>query len=418
MRIMSRVGIVSALALVLCVAVGAGKPAQENWTRWGGPTEEFRASSTGLAKTWPEEGPRQLWSRELGEGYSAVLYADGRLYTMARENDREVVLCMKAKNGKTLWRHEYDASPAEGHVHQFGDGPRATPLIAGGMIYTIGVSGRMHALKTSNGKVVWSHDLWGEKFGGNVLEHGYSSSPVAYKDTVIVLVGGEGASIVAFDRKTGEVRWKKHDFQNSYSSPRLLDVDGEQQLVTFMAQELIGLDPDDGELKWRFPHENQFGQNISMPMMADSKHLLLSSPQVGAKGLRLTREGDETQVEEIWATRKIQFYHVNTVRDGDWVYGTTGTQSPAFLSAINIKTGEIGWRKRGFAKANCVWADGRLYIVDEDGTVAMTTPSPEDLEIHAKIEGMLEGVAWTAPTIVGKTMYVRDKTRLIALDLG
>ena len=133
--------------------------------------------------------------------------------------------------------------------------------------------------------------------------------------------------------------------------------------------------------------------------------------------MKLTHDGGETKVEELWSTRKIQFYHVNTVRDGDWVYGSTGTMAPAFMAAINIRTGEIGWRERGFAKANCIMADGRLLVLDEDGNLGMTTVSPTELVLHAKVE-LLDKVAWTVPTVVGKTMYVRDKTKIIALDLG
>ena len=108
--------------------------------------------------------------------------------------------------------------------------------------------------------------------------------------------------------------------------------------------------------------------------------------------------------------------HVNTVRQGDWVYGSTGN-GPAFMAAVNIRTGEIGWRERGFAKANCIMADGRLYILDEDGNLAMTTASPDGLEVHAKVE-LMDAVAWTVPTIVGKTMYARDQNRIVALRLG
>ena len=123
-----------------------------------------------------------------------------------------------------------------------------------------------------------------------------------------------------------------------------------------------------------------------------------------------------TAVEEVWSTRKIQFYHVTTVRDGDYVYGSTGN-GPAFMAAINIKTGEIAWRKRGFAKANCLYADGKLIILDEDGTLYLATASPEDLTVHSQVE-LLDKVSWTVPTLSGKTLYIRDKHRIRALDLG
>ena len=413
-------GRVSLFALVSLVAVALGigiAGAGDSWTQWGGPHMNFKADSSELAEKWSDDGPRKLWARELGDGYSAILVDSGRLYTMYRADDKEIVVALNAKTGETIWEHAYEDSPREGHVAQFGSGPRSTPLISGKQIYTIGVAGRMHCLNKNTGKVVWSQELWGDELGGNFLNHGYSSSPIAYKNTVIALVGGEGSSIVAFNKKTGKVAWKNLDFKNSYSTPRVLNVDGDEQLVTFMAEQLIGVDPDNGELKWQYPHQNQWGQNINMPALIDDKYMLLSSPEAGAKGIKLTSKDGKAEIEEVWSTRKIQYYHVTTVQNGDYVYGSTGTRTPAFMSAVNIKTGEIAWRKRGFAKANVVAADGRLIILDEDGKLYLTTATPEDLTVHSEAE-VLERVAWTVPTIVGKMMYVRDKTNITAFDLG
>jgi len=335
---------------------------------------------------------------------------------MYRTEDQESVIKLNAKTGETVWEHKYDHSPSEGHVHQFGDGPRSTPLLFGNQLFTIGVAGKMHALDKKTGEVQWSQDLWTD-FGGTVLQHGYASSPIAYGKTVIVLVGGEEKSIVAFKMKNGEVAWATHSFKNSYSTPKIVKLNGKDQLVTFMAHELVGIDPGTGELLWRHEHANQFEQNISMPILADNDVLFLSSPQVGAAGLKISGEGDDAKIEEVWSTRKIQFYHASTVQIGDYVYGSTGTMAPAFMAAVNMKTGEIPWRKRGFAKANSIYADGKLYVLDEDGVLYLTKPRPEDLEVVSKIQ-LLDKVAWTVPTIVGKTMYVRDNKHIMALDLG
>ena len=399
---------------ILLTVVAFGVLTAGDWTQWGGPAQDFQSDSPKLAAEWPESGPKQLWSRELGAGYSGILIEDGKLYTMYRVDDQEAVVVLDAKTGKTIWEQRYDSSPEEGHVTQYGEGPRATPLIVGDRLYAIGVAGRMHCLKKSDGSVIWSQDLWGEELGGNVLQHGYSSSPVFYKNTVIVLVGGEGASVVALDAKNGKIKWKALDFKNSYSTPRLLDVDGEQQIVAFMDKEMIGVDPSNGDLKWSFPHD---GANVSMPVMADKNHLFLSSPGAGAKGLKLTNRDGKTEVEEVWSTRKINFYHVTSVLQGDWVYGSTGTRAPAFMAAVNIRTGEIAWRERGYGKANVVAADGKLIILDEDGQLCLTTASPEGLTLHSRTK-ILEPVTWTVPTIVGKTMYVRDSKSILALDLG
>ena len=409
--------VLAALAVALVLFAGAGKPAgQASWTRWGGPEQEFRIEGQALGEAWPEPGPKKLWSRELGDGYSAILVEDGRLYTMYRHEDKERVVCLDAATGKTVWEHAYASAPGEGHVHQFGSGPRSTPLISGDAIYTIGISGTMHALDKATGKVRWSQELW-SGLGGNFLEHGYSSSPIDHKDTIIALVGGEGHAIVALGKKDGKVRWKSGSFKNSYSSPRILELAGRAQIVTFMADEVVGLDPDAGDVLWSYPHQNQWEQNISMPIRVDDRRVFISSPEAGAKCIELTAEGTTFKVGEVWSTRKIQFYHVNTVREGDWLYGSTGTFAPTFMAALNLQTGEIGWRKRGYAKANCVGSGGRLIILDEDGMLYLTTASPQDLVLNAKAE-LLSKVAWTVPTIVGRTLYVRDKTQILAVDLG
>lgn len=400
-----------ALALLI-LAAGV----EADWRRWGGPGQEFRATSSGLASTWPPEGPPRLWQRELGAGYSAILIEGERLFTMYRAGGDEIIVALDAGSGETLWEHRYAARPGEGHIGQFGEGPRATPLVAGERLYAAGITGRLTALDKSSGEVAWSRELW-QELGGNFLIHGYSSSPIDYGDAVIVPVGGDGHGIVAFAKSDGALLWSSQSSANSYSTPKIVRVGDRDLLLTFMERELVALDPATGDLEWVYPYENHYRQNVGLPMLVDDV-LFISSPQLGARGLRLKRDdGGKTTVEEAWASRKIQFYHVTSARDGDWVYGSTGLMAPAFMAAVNVKTGEIGWRKRGFAKANCVFADGKLIILDEDGTLYLTTATPEDLVVHSRLE-LLTSPAWTVPTISGRRLFVRDQTTILALDLG
>jgi outer membrane protein assembly factor BamB len=404
-------------SLTFAAGVGHAGDPKAAWLQWGGPNQDFRAPAAGIATSWPENGPEKLWSRTLGEGYSAILVDGGRLFTMYRVGAQEAVVCLDAKTGETVWEYRYEHSPHDSHVYGFGAGPRSTPLISGDLVFTIGVAGKMHALGKNDGKVAWTAELWDGSFGGNVRAHGYSSSPVAYKDTVIVTVGGDNASLVAFNRKNGHVKWKALNFKNSHSSPRIVDIAGETQLVVFMAEELVGVNPNNGELRWRYAHGNQWGHNISMPIVVDGDTIFLSSIQAGARGIRLVRNGETMEAKEIWSTRRIQFYHGSVVRNGDWVYGSTGTMGPAFMAAVNVRNGEIGWRERGFGRANCVEADGKLIILDEDGMLYLARATPEELVVLGKTQ-LLNKVAWTVPTIVGKTMYVRDNEQILAVDLG
>ena len=401
-------------ALALALAGRVVPEAHAQWTQFGGPGHDFKVEGEGLAEQWPAAGPRKIWTRKLGAGYSAILAHHGRLYTMYRAGTKEVVISLGADTGKTLWEYRYDSLPPEGHYAEWGKGPNATPLLADDRLYTIGVAGIIHCLDAATGKPLWSHNLLGE-FGGTVLALGYSSSPIEYENTIIVLVGGKDQSIVAFDKRDGGIVWKNLSFQNSYSTPIIMKICGEDQLVTFMGTEVIGVDPRTGALKWQYPIRNEYKQNITMPILVDDDLLFISSWKAGSRGLKLVK-GEPFRVEELWTTRKVHSFYESAVLIGDYVYGSSGPPEAHLMSAINARTGQIAWRVRGFASANVVAAGSRLIILAEDGYLALATPDSEGLTVRSKVR-ILEPPARTGPTIVDHVLYVRDWQHIMALDL-
>lgn len=412
---LGRNGLSASCGMVLWL-IGAGSAAAQ-WPQWGGPAGDFVAQDSRLAASWPDGGPRKIWTRELGDGYSAILVENDRLYTMYRGDDRERAIALDAKTGETIWEFAYDSQPSEEHVKQFGTGPRATPALDGDRLFAVGVSGTMHCLDKRDGKPQWSKELWRE-LKGSVLNHGYSSSPMPYKELVIVMIGGEDHAIVALNQSDGTIAWAKHGFENSFASPKLISVDGEDQLVCMMDGAVVGLRPADGELLWQYTGGDQFRFNASQPIWGPDNILFISAPEAGSRGLRLKRQDGRTSVEELWSTRKVQFSHVTAVRVGDYVYGCTGGgQGPAFMAAINIRDGNVAWRERGFVKSTTLLAGGYLLVLQEDGELVLATASPEKLTVHSRA-AVLERVAWTVPTVVGKTAYVRDLKSIAALDLG
>jgi outer membrane protein assembly factor BamB len=387
------------------------------WPQFGGPHGNFKSDATGLANSWPAEGPKKLWNRQLGDGYSAISVDGNVIYTMYRMVNDEVVLAADGGTGKTIWEYRYEARMRPGMGMENGPGPHATPLVSENGVYAIGILGNLVCLNKKTGKVIWSHNLY-EEFHGTFFDRGYAPSPVAYKGLVIMKVGGEGHSFVAFDQKTGAVVWRTvQKFANAPATPVLINVDGQDQLVAAMSDEVVGIDPANGLVLWSYPHTTNWGLNISMPVWGDDHLLFISSAYNGGSAvIRLTRQGGKTAPSEVWSSQRIRVHFSTVVRVGEYVYGSSGDFGPAPLTAVDVKTGKVAWQDRTFPKANFVYADGKFIVVDEDGNLALADFTPQGLKVLSRV-ALLRSNAWTAPTLVDGRLYLRDRSRLMALDL-
>ena len=405
------------LCLTLFLMVNASAMAQSpGWPQFGGPQRNFMVEAKGLAATWPATGPKRLWSRELGEGHSAILADAGRLYTMYSKGDQEFVVALDADSGKALWEKPNAATTA-GLALENGNGPHATPALSGDLLFTVGVIGKLQALEKQSGRILWAHDLWKE-YGGKLMDRGYSCSPLVWKNTVIVTVGGAGQALMAFDQKTGAVVWKKQDFDISPSSPVIINVDGQDQLVIALADHIVGMNPNNGELLWSHPHQCNWGLNISVPVWGAGNILFVSSAYSGgSRALQLNQSDGKTTVKELWANRRMRVHHGTMIRVGDLVFGSSGDFGPAPMTAVDVRTGAIVWQDRSFPKANFVYADGKLILLDEDGVLALVALSPQGMKVISRTN-LLTNLAWTAPTLVGTKLYVRDRKMIVALELS
>jgi outer membrane protein assembly factor BamB len=398
---------------ILSCAITRGNAAA--WEQWGGPHRDFQIAAA--VHPWPESGPKSLWTRKLGDGYSSIV-SDGRnLYTLYRQGDEEVVLAASALTGETVWEHRYRAPMFAGFEDAQGPGPRATPLLDGGLIYSIGASGLLHCLQRDSGKVVWSLDLQ-KDFGAKVRARGYSVSPMAWKDNVIVLAGGPGAAVVSLRKKDGKLVWKSRDEQVAYASPFVMQVPGAKPvLVTLMAKEILGLDPDTGELRWSHPHSNSELVNASTPVGGEDGILVVSSAyDGGCRALQVTADG----VKELWSHRLLRIHHGNAVRIGTTVYGSSGDSGPAPLTALDVRTGKVLWRDRSLGKSSmlAVGEEGKrlLLLLDEEGKLQLVDPQPEAPKVLAKTQ-LMSGLSWTVPSLVAGRLYVRTRTDMAAFEL-
>lgn len=390
---------------------------QQDWPQWGGPNRNFKIDSVELADQWPSNGPRELWRRPLGEGYSGAAVVGETLYTMLHRGSDEVVTAIHTTDGKTRWEFAYPAPAGPQYNFEYGPGPHVTPLVTGGRVFTVGATGIFHCLDSESGQPLWSHNLV-EDFGGTLRNRGYSASPLAYQDQVIVTVGEAGQSVMAFKQSDGSVVWQAQDFVNSPSSPILIQVDGQEQLIVFMAEQVAGLNPSNGALYWSHPHTPQFGLNISLPVWSPDHNILFISSAYGggSKGLRLSHTGQATEVRELWSTQRMRVHFGTAIRIGDYVYASSGDFGPAPFTAINLETGELAWRSRELTKASSILADGKLIILTEDGELVLATVSPEKLTIHSRHE-LFNSRSWTVPTLTGKSLFARNRQELVAMEL-
>jgi outer membrane protein assembly factor BamB len=388
------------------------------WTQWGGPNRNFTADAAGLKDTWPAGGPRVVWKRVLGEGYSAPSVENGVLYTIYGRPREEVVIAADAETGKTLWERPNPMTFTSDAAQEQGNGPYSAPLVVGDRLFTTGVAGRLQCLNKKTGQVVWTQELVADLHGSRMM-YGYASSPIAYRDFVIVPVGGPGRGLMAFNQADGKVVWSKIDFGNVYSSPVLINVAGLDEVVALLDGAMVGANPLNGDPQWQVPFKADYSIAVSTPLWGEQNTLFVSAEyNAGAKVVQLARDGDRTRATELWSSNRLRLHHGNAMLiDGVLYFSSGGKGSQAILSAVDAQTGKIYWQQRSIQKATFVWADQKLVTLDEDGTLMIAHPSRDGFRISATAP-LLSRLSWTPPVLVGTRLYILDRREMMSVDLG
>ncbi|MSV28797.1 MAG: hypothetical protein EXQ52_08630 [Bryobacterales bacterium] len=404
--------------LILAAAAAQAQQKSPAWRQWSGPNRNFEVpDSPPLKPQWPAAGPRVIWKRPLGEGYSSPSIDNGVLYTMYGTPGAQTTIAANAATGKTLWEQTAHHS-FRSEAPDMGHGPYATPLVAADRIFTAGVTGRVECRARKNGALLWKQDLWYEH-KGNRLPYGYASSPIAFRDTIIMPCGGRGTALIAFRQSDGAVARAANDYPNVYSSPILISLGGLEQLVALMDGYLIGVNPHNGDLQWRMPFKASYSIAVAAPVWMPGNRLFISSEyDAGTKVVSLERKGAGTEAKEVWSSNRLRLHHGNAICiDGTIYFSSGGKGSVALMSAVDAASGKIHWQDRTVSKATFVWADKKLITLHQDGTLMLAQPGPEGLKILAKAE-LLTSNAWTPPVLVGTRLYLRDRKSLIAVELG
>jgi outer membrane protein assembly factor BamB len=397
-------------SLFLAAILGA------DWPQFLGPHRDGTSPEKGLLESWTEKGPPLVWEKEVGEGYSAPVVHANRLVLFHRVGDEEVVECLEADNGKGVWKYKtptnYDDPLGK------GNGPRSTPLIAGGRVYTLSPGGLLLCLQMEDGKRVWQKALL-EEYTVPPSFFGVGTSPLIEGNLVLVNVGGRDAGIVAFDKHTGKEAWKATSQGASYASPVAVALDGVRHALFFTRDGLVSVDPANGQVRFtkRWRARINASVNAATPIVFDDKIFLSTCYNTGAILLRAKKDS----VEDLWTNDESLSCHFNTpVYLNGHLYGFHGREDlppeGGRLRCVEATTGKVKWEAEGRGVGSLILADGRLIVLREDGMLNLVAADPEAYRELAKAP-VLAAPCRAHMALAEGRLYARDARKLVCWNL-
>ena len=440
-----------------------------DWPGFLGPNRDSKSPETGIRTDWTGDPPPLLWHLELGEGYAAPSVARGRLFYFTRFGDRAHLVAVRADTGEELWRSEYRTDYED--YYGYDGGPRAAPLVDGARVFAVGADGMLRCHRALDGEVLWERDVHAD-YGVQQNFFGVASAPWVEGGLLLVAVGGSppgapnihsgrvepnGTALVAFDKRTGEERYRLGDDLASYASPVVVDFGGERRGLHFARSGLILFDPKDGReidgFGWRARRLTSV--NAANPVVVGNRVLLTesyekgavlleydgdaestprprASPRAAASARQRRTNGGERGFRPVWQDgprdQAIAAHWNTPVHHEGVVYVSSGEKSPnAELRAVDLATGEVRWSQPRLARTQLLYVDGHFVVQSEVGDLLLVRATPENyrqvahLRLRADVGGravdLLRYPAWAAPVLAHGVLYVRGKGRLAALEL-
>jgi outer membrane protein assembly factor BamB len=386
-----------------------------DWPQWRGPNRDDCSTETGLLAEWPANGPPLLWkANALGGGYSAPSVAAGRVFGMGFRGEDEVIWALDASDGKEIWSTRINAATSS---FGYPEGPRCTPTIDGALLFALGPAGDLVCLETATGKQVWSKDLV-KDFGGQMMSGwGYSESPLVDGDKVVCTPGGPQGTIMALNKKTGQLIWRTKDFTDkaAYASLIRVEIAGVPQYIQLTGASVVGVGTD-GALLWRAPRHGNTAV-IPTPIFHDNLVFVTSGYGIGCNCFEISASGGQFKAQTLYENKLMANHHGGVVLRGDCLYGYS--ESKGWVCQ-DFKTGEIKWSERQKAgKGSLTFADGHLYLRNENGPLTLIEATPAGYKETGKFEQpeRSDKNSWPHPVIANGNLYLRDQDKLFCYDL-
>jgi outer membrane protein assembly factor BamB len=394
----------------------------DDYPQYLGPQRTGVLERAAFDRDWKNRPPREVWRRPVGAGWSSFAIVGDFVVTQEERNEKECVVCYRVSDGSELWVHS-DApqltqktrfDPTMGYP-----GPRATPTIAGGLVYTQGPTGILNCLEGSTGRPVWSINVIDDVEGKNV-QHGMSGSPLVVDDMVIVSPpGNAAASLAAYNRHTGKRLWKGGRHKGSYGSPALAELAGTKQVMVFTDDGVDSVDLKTGRSLWRVVLKNAVGVNCSQPLVIDGpagRLLLCTGYNTGSLLVDvIPGEGEGLWSErEVWRNpREMKTKFTTAVRHGDYIYGI----DDGIFGCIELKSGQRKWKKGRYQHGQVLLAGDLLIIQAEGGDVVLVEANPDDLVELGRIPAALPSQTWNNPALAGRFLLVRNNREAACYEL-
>ena len=380
------------------------------WPGFRGPHRDAIVPGVRIATNWSASPPVQLWRRPIGPGWSSIAVRGDLLYTQEQRGDDEIVACYNATTGKPVWKHRDAARFWESNA---GAGPRATPTLSNGRVYTFGATGILNALDARNGAVVWSRNAASDT-GMKVPGWGFASSPLVVDDAVIVAAAGK---LAAYDLSTGKPRWFGPNGGDGYSSPQMFTIDGVAQILLMSAHGAASVAPADGTLLWEYPWPSN--TRIVQPALASDGGVLMSFGEaLGGSGMRRVAvahgPGGWTAAER-WTSNGLKPNFNDFVVHHDHAFGFDGT----ILACIDLTDGKRKWKGGRYGSGQLVLLPDQdvLLVLSEEGELALVAAAPDQFTELARFPA-IEGKTWNHPALAGDVLLVRNGQEMAAFRLS
>jgi len=387
------------------------RPRSAYWTGFRGPRRDGIYDETEILTNWPPEGLPLLWKQPIGGGYASFSIAGGMAFTIEQRRDREVAAAYHLDTGREAWTDSWEAHFDES---MGGEGPRATPTWGEGRLYALGGAGEFRCLDAKTGKRIWSRNILADN-GASNLYWGMAASPLIIEEKVIVLPGGApNKSVVAYNKRTGEQIWKALDDQQAYSSPMLVTLAGQRQILLVSARRAMGLAVEDGSLLWDYPWVTEHDINVAQPIVIGDNSVFFSSGYGhGAALVAVTKTDSGFVARTVWANTRMKNKFTSSVLYQGHIYGL----DEAILACIDAETGDLKWKGGRYGYGQLILASGHLIVLTESGDLVLVKATPEHHEELARFPA-IQGKTWNHPAIAGGKLLVRNATEMACFRIS